>query len=164
MPPADVPVRSTALLAAALLRLAGPGPLLPAGAPWRRRLPDGELSLYPLPETFAAAHPSGDSVFRTPPPGPRLVVSRLDGSGAREVLNLNNPGFPANPVAASPDGEWIAYMRGSLFAADVRGDLRIPDLGRPPGAPYPRQMGGRLPYLGPGRSRRRAVNGSKRSA
>lgn len=102
----------------------GAGPLLPAGAPWRRILPDRELSLYPLRETFAAAHPSGDSVLRTPPPGPRLIVSRLDGSGAREVLNLNNPGFPANPVTASPDGEWIVYMQGAMFGRpDQEADL-----------------------------------------
>jgi Tol biopolymer transport system component len=106
--PKDVPQTG----AAALL---GPGPLLAPGAPWRRTVEDRELRVYPLRELFVAAHPAGDSVLRTPAPGPRLVISRLDGSGAREVTNLNNPGFPAVGVTASPDGDWILYMQGAMF-------------------------------------------------
>jgi len=115
--PADVPQTGAA-------SLLGPGPLLTPGAPWRRSLPDRELRVYPLRELMAAAHPAGDSVLRTPPPGPRLIISGLDGSGAREVLNLNNPGIPAVGVAASPDGEWLVYMQGAMFGGpDQEADL-----------------------------------------
>lgn len=103
--------------------LLGPGPLRPASAPFTRRLPDRTLELHPVREIMASVLPSGDSVLRTPPPGPRLVVSALDGSGAREVIPLD-PGFPARGVTPSPDGRWFLYMKGRMFGSpDSEADL-----------------------------------------
>jgi Tol biopolymer transport system component len=96
----------------------GPGPLVVPGAPWRRRLTDRELDLYPIRELLAAALPSGGAMVRAVPPGPRLVISALDGSRVRELVDLGGRSPLAvtmNAVAASPDGEWIVYMNGPMF-------------------------------------------------
>jgi parallel beta-helix repeat protein len=107
--------------------MGGPGPLLVPGAPWRRVLPDRELELYPIREFLAAALPSGDAVVRAIPPGPRLVISDLEGNQAREVVDLGLGGSPImalNAVAVSPDSEWLVYMNGPMFGEpDDRVDL-----------------------------------------
>jgi Tol biopolymer transport system component len=98
--------------------MGGPGPLLVPGAPWRRTLPDRELELYPVREFLAAALPSGDAMLRALPPGPRLVVSALDGSNARQLIDFGktaNPIMAVNGVTASPGGEWLVYMDGPVF-------------------------------------------------
>jgi Tol biopolymer transport system component len=107
--------------------MGGPGPLLAAGAPWRRILPDRDLELYPVREFLAAALPSGDAMVRAVPPGPRLVVSDLEGNDARDVVDLGlsrSPIMALNAVAVSPDGEWLVYMNGPMFGEpDDRVDL-----------------------------------------
>jgi Tol biopolymer transport system component len=104
--------------------MGGPGPVLTPGAPWRRVLPDRDVELYPVREFLAAALPSGDAMVRALPPGPRLVVSDLEGNDAREVVDLGlsrSPIMALNAVAVSPDGEWLVYMNGPMFGEPDEG-------------------------------------------
>lgn len=106
-------------------KLGGPGPLLISGAPWRHTLPDREIALYPIRELFAVAHPSGEHILRRRPPAPHLMVTRLDGSDPRTIVGDGEDSGPGGAIAVpSPDGEWLVYMHGPLFAPpDARADL-----------------------------------------
>lgn len=105
--------------------LGGPGALLEAGAPRMRHLPDRRLALYPVRNFFAVAHPSGEHIIRRQKPGPHLMVSRMDGSEPRTVVGDGAASGPGGLIAAvSPDGEWLVYMNGPLFASPkARADL-----------------------------------------
>lgn len=105
--------------------LGGPGALLELGAPWVHPLPDREIALYPIREQFAVAHPSREHMLRRKPPGPHLVITRLDGSDPRTVVGDREDTGPGGAIAVpSPDGEWLVYMHGPLFAPpDARADL-----------------------------------------
>jgi Tol biopolymer transport system component len=105
----------------------GAGPLVVPGAPWRRILPDRILELYPIRELLAVALPTGDAMVRALPPGPRLVISSLDGNKERELVDLGGRSHLAltmNAVTVSPDSKWLVYMKGPIFGMpDERVDL-----------------------------------------
>jgi Tol biopolymer transport system component len=106
-------------------KLGGPGALLVPGAPHSRALSDRELSLYPIREMFAIAHPSGEHILRRKRHGSQITMSRLDGSKPRAIIGAGEDARPGGAIAvASPDGESVVYMRGPIFAPpDARADL-----------------------------------------
>ena len=94
------------------------GPVLAAGAPFRRKLPDREVELYPIRYFVAILNPVADLVVYTEPSAPskpvELWTSRIDGSQQRKILELDP--MPAQQIFSamnwSRDGQWIAYTRG----------------------------------------------------
>jgi hypothetical protein len=91
-----------------------------AGAPFRKRLPDREIDLYPIRYFTAILNPRADLILHTQPPTisdpSELWTSRTDGSEQRELPDIE----PAPPLLAfagmswSKDGEWVVYARGRI--------------------------------------------------
>lgn len=105
----------------------GMGTLLEPHAPSILTLPDRALALYPLRTVAAAVHPSDDLVAHTESPADadlnrpesfetRLVLSAPDGGGARVLHRFGRGQDPTVPLAWSPDGSWLAFTVGAIFA------------------------------------------------
>jgi Tol biopolymer transport system component len=88
------------------------GGFLAAGAPFRRTLPDREIDLYPVRRFSAALHPLLDLLLTRKPLSPELLLSHLDGSGARALPFPDDRRNVATDAAWSKDGEWIAFAWG----------------------------------------------------
>jgi len=67
-------------------------------------------SAAPSPDGRSLAYVSGQASNSE-----NLVVEKLDGSGKRSLAR-DIPTFPRVRPAWSPDGRWISYVRGGLFA------------------------------------------------
>ena len=98
--------------------IAGDGPALVAGAPFKRKLPDREVELYPIRYFVAILNPRSDLIVHTEPGAPskpiELYTSRIDGSQQHKILELEPA--PAQGIFSamnwSKDGQWIVYTRG----------------------------------------------------
>ncbi len=94
------------------------GPVLVAGAPFKRKLPDREVELYPLRYFVAILDPKADLILHTEPSAPskplELYTSRIDGSQQRKILELE-PAPAQESFSAlnwSKDGGWVLFTRG----------------------------------------------------
>src|SRR5580700_10792384 len=94
------------------------GPFLVAGAPFRKKLPDREIDLYPIRYFTAIMSPSENLLLHTAPSAPskpvELWASRIDGSQQRRLLELEpSPTQQTfSGMSFSRDGQWIALTRG----------------------------------------------------
>ncbi len=61
-------------------------------------------------------HPEQDLLISTAPPGPRMILSRLDGSYGKELLRFDPPQRIFVGFSWSRDGQWIAYTKGDHFS------------------------------------------------
>jgi Tol biopolymer transport system component len=94
------------------------GPALVAGAPFRRKLPDREVELYPIRYFVAILNPRADLIIHTEPSAGskpvELYSSRIDGSQQRKILTLEPA--PAQRIFSamnwSKDGQWVLFTRG----------------------------------------------------
>ncbi len=94
------------------------GPVLVPGAPFRRKLPDREIDLYPIRYFTAILSPRENLILHTAPSAPskpvELWASRIDGSEQRKLLDLEP--MPTQQsftgMCFSKDGQWIAFTRG----------------------------------------------------
>ncbi len=102
------------------------GPFLVAGAPFRKKLPDREIELYPIRYFTAVLNPTKDLFLLThPPPGATdLLVSGTDGSGQRKLFQFDRMQNTFASMGWSRDGEWIAFTRGgNALKADAESDV-----------------------------------------
>ena len=94
------------------------GPVLVAGAPFRRKLPDRQIDLYPIRYFTAIMSPSENLILHTAPSAPskpvELWASRIDGSQQHRLLELEpSPTQQTfSGMSFSRDGQWIALTRG----------------------------------------------------
>lgn len=106
---------------AAELGIFGHGPVLVPGAPFRRRLPDREVDLYPVRYFVAILNPRKDLLIHTganPPTKPvEFWTSRIDGSQQRKILTLEQPQRIFSAMNWSRDGQWVAFTRGQTSVA-----------------------------------------------
>jgi len=94
------------------------GPALVAGAPFRRKLPDREIELYPIRYFVAILNPRADLIIHTEPSAGskpvELYTSRIDGSQQHKILELEP--MPAQRIFSamnwSKDGQWVLFTRG----------------------------------------------------
>lgn len=94
------------------------GPALVAGAPFKRKLPDREVELYPIRYFVAILNPQADLIVHTEPSAPskpvELYTSKIDGSQRHKILDLEP--MPAQGIFSamnwSRDGQWIVFTRG----------------------------------------------------
>jgi len=90
------------------------GPALVAGAPFKRKLPDREVELYPIRYFVAILNPRADLIIHTEPSAPskpvELYTSRIDGSQQHKILELAQGVFSA--MNWSKDGQWVLFTRG----------------------------------------------------
>jgi len=94
------------------------GAALVAGAPFRRKLPDREVELYPIRYFVAILNPREDLIVHTEPSAPskpvQLFTSRIDGSQQHKILELEP--IPTQGIFSamnwSRDGQWIVFTRG----------------------------------------------------
>ena len=94
------------------------GPALVAGAPFKRKLPDREIELYPIRYFVAILNPRTDLIIHTEPSAPskpvELYTSRIDGSQQHKILELEPA--PAQGIFSamnwSKDGKWVLFTRG----------------------------------------------------
>jgi Tol biopolymer transport system component len=94
------------------------GPALVAGAPFKRKLPDREVELYPVRYFVAILNPRADLIVHTEPSAPskpvELYTSRIDGSQQHKILELEPA--PSQGIFSamnwSKDGQWIVFTRG----------------------------------------------------
>jgi len=96
----------------------GNGPVLVAGAPFRRELPDREIDLYPIRYFSAILNPREDLIIHGAPSAPsnpvELWASRIDGSEQRKILELEPTPTQQSfsGMSWSKDGQWVAFTRG----------------------------------------------------
>lgn len=96
------------------------GPVLVPGAPFRRTLPDRQTDLYPIRHFSAILNPRENLIFHSAPTSfsypasspIELLVSRIDGSQQRKLLELEPTQNIFTGVSWSKDGQWIAFTRG----------------------------------------------------
>jgi Tol biopolymer transport system component len=92
------------------------GPALVAGAPFKRKIPDREIDLYPIRYFVAILNPRADLIIHTEPSAPskpvELWTSRIDGSKQHKILELPLATFSA--MNWSKDGRWVVFTRGPL--------------------------------------------------
>jgi Tol biopolymer transport system component len=94
------------------------GPVLVAGAPFRRKLPDREIDLYPIRYFTAILSPRENLILHVAPSAPskpvELWASRIDGSQQRKLLELEPTPTQQSftGMCFSKDGQWIAFTRG----------------------------------------------------
>jgi Tol biopolymer transport system component len=89
-----------------------------AGAPFKRKLPDREVELYPIRYFVAILNPQADLIVHTEPSAPskpvELYTSKIDGSQRHKILDLEP--MPAQGIFSamnwSRDGQWIVFTRG----------------------------------------------------
>lgn len=101
------------------------GPFLVPGAPFRRPLPDRQVDLYPLRYFSAILSPRENLIIHSAPtsfsyPFSRpidLLISRMDGSEQRKLLELGTKQNIFTEISWSKDGQWIAFTRGGGPAA-----------------------------------------------
>jgi Tol biopolymer transport system component len=111
--------------------LFGGGPVLVPGAPFRRRLPDREIDLYPVRYLSAILNPRENLVIHSAPSlGPNrpveLWASRVDGSQQRKLVDLEPtpPQVNWSGMNWSKDGQWAAFTRGGMpITAQVDADV-----------------------------------------
>ena len=111
--------------------LFGGGPVLVPGAPFRRRLPDREIDLYPVRYFSAILNPRENLVIHTAPSvAPNRPVelwsSRIDGSQQRKLVDLEPtpPQVNWSGMNWSKDGQWAAFTRGGVpVTAQVDADV-----------------------------------------
>jgi Tol biopolymer transport system component len=113
--------------------LFGGGPVLVPGAPFRRKLPDREIDLYPVRYFTAILNPRENLVIHTEPSVTpsrpvELLASRVDGSQQRKLVDLEPtpPQVNWSGMNWSRDGQWAAFTRGGLpVTAQVDADVWI---------------------------------------
>ena len=94
------------------------GPVLVAGAPFRRRLPDREVDLYPIRYFSAILNPRENLLLHTAPSSRgnpvEVWASKIDGSQQRKLLEFEPTPTQQTFTAMnfSKDGQWIALTRG----------------------------------------------------
>jgi Tol biopolymer transport system component len=94
------------------------GPVLVTGAPFRRKLPDRQIDLYPIRYFTAILSPRENLILHTAPSAPskpvELWASRIDGSQQRRLLELEPSPTQQTftGMCFSKDGQWIAFTRG----------------------------------------------------
>jgi Tol biopolymer transport system component len=94
------------------------GPVLVTGAPFRRKLPDREIDLYPIRYFTAILSPRENLLLHTSASAPSMPVelwaSRIDGSQQRKLLELEPSPTQQTftGMSFSKDGQWIAFTRG----------------------------------------------------
>ena len=94
------------------------GPVLVTGAPFRRKLPDRQIDLYPIRYFTAILSPRENLILHTAPSAPskpvELWASRVDGSQQRRLLELEPSPTQQTftGMCFSKDGQWIAFTRG----------------------------------------------------
>jgi len=93
------------------------GPVLVPGAPFRKKLPDRQIDLYPIRYFSAILNPRENLILHTGPSDPSIPVelwaSRIDGSQQRKLLELDSGQLTFTGTGWSKDGQWIAFTRGS---------------------------------------------------
>jgi Tol biopolymer transport system component len=88
------------------------------GAPFRRKLPDREIDLYPVRYFTAILSPRENLLLHTSASAPSMPVelwaSRIDGSQQRRLLELEPSPTQQTftGMCFSKDGLWIAFTRG----------------------------------------------------
>jgi Tol biopolymer transport system component len=96
----------------------GNGPVLVSGAPFRRRLPDREIELYPVRYFSAILNPRENLIIHSAPSAPtnpvELWTARIDGSEQRKILELEPTPTQQSfsGMSWSKDGQWVAFTRG----------------------------------------------------
>jgi Tol biopolymer transport system component len=109
----------------------GGGPVLVPSAPFRRRLPDREIDLYPVRYFTAILNPRENLVTHTAPSVTpnrpvELWASRIDGAQQRRLVDLEPtpPQVNWSGMSWSKDGEWAAFTRGGFpVTAQVDADI-----------------------------------------
>jgi Tol biopolymer transport system component len=105
-------------------RKAQAGPILVEGAPFRRRLPDREIDLYPLRLFTALLSPTRDILLQTNPAGGTdVLVSTIDGRNQQKLFQYESTQSSFAGLSWSKDGEWIAYTRGGWRTPDSQASI-----------------------------------------
>lgn len=103
------------------LKIFGHGPVLVPGAPFRRKLPDREVDLYPVRYFVAILNPRKDLLIHTganPPTKPvEFWTSRIDGSEQRKIFTLEQSQRIFSAMNWSRDGQWVSFTRGQTSVA-----------------------------------------------
>jgi Tol biopolymer transport system component len=100
------------------------GSLLVEGAPFRKRLPDREIDLYPLRLFTALLNPTRDMLLLTNPPGgTNFLVSTIDGRNQQKLFQYESTQNAFAGLSWSKDGEWIAFTRGGWRNPDSQGSI-----------------------------------------
>lgn len=94
----------------------GEGPLSEEGSPFRKKLSDREIDLYPMRTFTCMIHPLKNDLLYSSPPGPNLYLSRIDGSGVESILQMDPPQAIFMGFSWSKDGQWVAYTKGNHFS------------------------------------------------
>jgi Tol biopolymer transport system component len=100
------------------------GPFVAAGAPFRKRLPDREIDLYPIRYFTALLNPRKDLLLLTAPGvGSGIFISRTDGTQQHKIFqyDVGQIGFASS--SWSRDGEWIAFSRGDVRNPAAESDI-----------------------------------------
>lgn len=99
-------------------------PFLVEGAPFRRRLPDREIDLYPLRLFTALLNPTRDILLMTNAPGgTNVLVSTIDGRSQRKLFQDESTQSSRTGLSWSKDGEWIAFTRGGWRRPDSESSI-----------------------------------------
>lgn len=100
------------------------GPFVVAGAPFRKRLPDRDIDLYPIRYFTALLNPRKDLLLLTAPgPGSGIFTSRADGSQLRKIFQYDAGQIGFASSSWSRDGEWIAFSRGDVRNPAAESDI-----------------------------------------
>jgi len=87
------------------------------GAPFRRKLPDRQVDLYPIRYFSAVLNPRENLILHSAPGVPSkpvsLWASRIDGSQQHKLLEVDPGQLTFTGTSWSKDGQWIALTRGS---------------------------------------------------
>jgi TolB protein len=96
----------------------GQGPFLVHGSPRQVSLPDRELELYPVRAFSVIPHPHKSLLASTIPSSgsTTMMLTDISGSDIRKITRLQSTDLPWQQMSWSPDGKWIAFTQGAVFA------------------------------------------------